>query len=222
MADAAEKKWSEYYESLIKIKPSNIILHFGYILRVLSFRPKTILEIGCGPADHAMFIRKIMPHIKVYLVDNDSEILKKVGERYKGAIAGTYGIDVLDQKAVTQLSGFDVVMSQGLLEHFNDEDFLKIIANFSSVGKVMVFSIPSNEYEHKDFGNEILRSKEQVEELLRKQDYKFSVKKYFDVGIRNKLVRIREKDLALLDALKYMITASGHLLGVVDYRKKRK
>lgn len=214
--------WSDYYKGLVKIKPSNIILHFQYLFKIVLFKPKSVLEIGCGPADHSMFIKKVFPKVEISLLDVDEDLLRKVQKQYEGKIKKAYNYDVFDKKKISKLPKFDVIISQGLLEHFEDEQFAEIINNFSGIGKKGVFSIPSNYYKNRDFGNEILRSKEEVEKLIKKYcPFDFYVNNYVDIGFRTKINLIKQYNLGFSESFKTLFLRSGHLLIVVDYKKKR-
>ena len=75
-----QKSWHGFYENY-KGRPSNIWLHWPYLNRIKKFKPKSILEIGCGPADHAMYIKRKKPSTKIFLLDQDTKLLKKVEQK---------------------------------------------------------------------------------------------------------------------------------------------
>jgi len=215
-----KKSWTNYYRNH-KFSFSNILLHYPYLLKILLNKPKHILEIGCGTADHSLFIKKILPRVNVSLLDLDKNLLNKVKKLYKKKITAVYNIDVLDKKEISTLPKFDLIISQGLLEHFNDNEFIDIINNFSETSKKMIFSIPSNFYQFRDFGNEILRSKEQVESLLIKCGFKFKVSNYIpDIGIKTKIGLIRFNKMNIYNSLKFLLYNSCHLLVEINYKKE--
>jgi len=61
---------------------------------------------------------------------------------------------------------FDLVFSQGVLEHMSDEEIRKSCAEMLRVGKIFIFSVPSYYYKHKDFGNERLLKAGEWERIL--------------------------------------------------------
>lgn len=212
-----KKTWSDYYAHQV-FSLSNIILHYPYLLRILLFKPSNILEIGCGPAQHSLFIKSISKKIKLSVLDLDRELLKKVKARALDNIEEFYNIDILNTEKVSKLPKFELVISQGLLEHFNDQDFLKIIDNFSIITNRMIFSIPSNHYHNQDFGNEILRSKASVQRLLTKTKYRFKVRNYpLDIGLRTKINLLKQNNLGLLESLRLLFFTSCHLLVEITY-----
>jgi SAM-dependent methyltransferase len=210
------KDWSSYYAGY-RSSFSNMALHYPYLLAILFQRPKTILEIGCGSADHSMFLKKYLPKIEVSLLDNDQKILDSAKFSCKNNISNSYYVDILNKSEVQSIPRFDVVMSQGLMEHFDDSQFIQIVDNFRGKAGVFIFSIPSDQYPTLDFGNEILRSKNKISDLLScVSNIRFSVANYWDIGLRTKLLGARKK-VGIIEKLKYIFLRSNHILVKVSY-----
>ncbi len=219
MTTSENGKWADYYAGHNR-HLSNIILHFGYLLSILWRRPKTLLEIGCGTADHSLFLKKMSPKIELGLLDNDRKILDKAKQECGSAVSGIYPVDLLDCSAVQSLPFFDVVMSQGVMEHFDDSQFVQIIENFRGKAGLFIFSVPSDNYPTLDFGNEILRSKKDMLRLLsRVPDIDFTVSGYFDIGLKTKLVGARKRKW-LLKKLYYLFFGSNHLVVKIWHQKE--
>lgn len=198
----------------------NTLLHYFYVYRVIIHNPKSILEIGCGTATHSVAIKKLLRGVELSLLDTDSILLKKNKEEYGDLIKNTFNYSILDGELIRSLPKFDVVISQGLMEHFPDKDFLLIIDNFSKVTNRIIFSIPSDVYCFKDFGNEILRSKKELSILLDKSHFNYRVDDYFiDIGIRTKMKLVKENKLGFFSALRLLFFKSCHLLVEVNYNK---
>ena len=211
-----KKSWADYYDGHQR-NFSNIILHFPYLFAVIWCRPRSILEIGCGSADHSMFLKKKFPKLEICFLDNDEIILANAKSAYADFISKTYLIDILHFTEVQSIPHFDVVMSQGLMEHFEDSEFIRIIENFRGRSGNFIFSIPSNFYPTRDFGNEILRSLEEVRVLLNSiPKIKYKVTGYFDVGIKTKIVGAKEKK-GIFNKLKYIMFDSNHILVNIIY-----
>jgi len=208
--------WAKYYSERNK-NFLNIALHYQYLFAILFCNPRSILEIGCGTAEHSVFIKKIFKKINIDLLDNDPDILLNAKKLNIDFIEETFLVDILDKKSTQNLKSYDVVMSQGLMEHFNEQDFIKIIENFRPVAKNFIFSIPSNFYPTLDYGNEILRSKYEITEILNKiSKIDYSVNGYFDIGINTKFVGLR-KSSGLYNKLKYFFLSSNHVLVKISY-----
>ena len=142
--------WSAYYTGY-KSNFSYMALHFPYLFAILFQRPKTVLEIGCGSADHSMFLKKYLPKTVVSLLDNDQKILDSAKLACKNKISNSYYVDILNKSEVQFRPRFDVIMSQGLMEHFNDSQFIQIVDNFRGKAGAFIFSIPSDQYPILDF-----------------------------------------------------------------------
>lgn len=214
-------KWSDYYAgqggSL-----TNIVLHLPYLLAVLLRRPRSILEIGCGTAAHSLFLKKIASGKRVSLLDSDEHILRAAKAPHPKRIEGVYDVDVRDERAVQEMPFFDLVMSQGLMEHFDDAEFRHVIENFRGKTTSFVFSVPSNEYPTRDFGDERLRSKSEIADLLAGIDgIGFTVSPYLDIGVRTKLVGARRRK-GFREKLRYVFCCSNHILVSVSYLRNPK
>ena len=213
------KSWSDYYSGY-NSRLSNIFLHFPYLYAILKKKPKKIIEIGCGSGDHSRVIKKIQKNISITLLDNDEKILSEALLKNKDFIDDSVYADILNIHDIDKIQYHDVAYSQGLMEHFENEDFIKIIENFRGKVGYFLFSIPSDTYPTKDFGNEILRSKEEVKQILRLvPDITYSVKRYFDIGINTKLVAIKNIS-SLHRKIGHLLFGSNHLLIEVTYRSK--
>lgn len=213
------KSWADYYVGHQR-NFSNIILHFPYLLAILWCRPHTILEIGCGSADHSMFLKKKFQKLEISFLDNDEKILATAKSAYMDSVANTFLANILDNKEVQAIPHFDVIMSQGLMEHFEDAEFIRIIDNFRGKAGNFIFSVPSDYYPTRDFGNEILRSKKEIADLLRTiPEISYSVSGYFDIGLKTKLVGAKEKT-GIFQRLKYIFFSSNHILVNVSYLGK--
>lgn len=208
------KSWYSYYFK----KPtdaSNLLLHWQYLSRILWLRPKRFLEIGCGRAQHALFIQKILSTSRVSVLDKNKRLLKDIKSRKVQKIAA----DVLNKKVVaSKAPTVDLVFSQGLMEHFKDKEIIQIIDNFRNKTSRFLFSVPSENYPARDFGNEILRNKKEYDSLFKIiPNIKYSVTPYFDIGLRTKLLGAKLRKLDFVRALEYIFLQSNHLLVEIRY-----
>lgn len=211
------KSWSDYYKNHHQMRISNIILHWPYLLSIWKEHPKRILEIGCGPADHSVFLSKKMSNTQFTLLDNDPGIVKWLKEKYANRFE-VISCDITSEKDVTHLNfkknTFDVVYSQGLMEHFEEKEFIKIIEHFLPYSKKTIFSVPSDKYPDQDFGNEILRTKKELADILEKiPGITYKVHSYFpDISLRTKLLRIKKFHMDWVDSILYLLFGSNHYL----------
>lgn len=214
--------WNEYYQDR-KANISNLLLHWQYLLKVVIARPKKLLEIGCGSAEHSLFVKKVLPSTKVYLLDLDRKLLQKVIDNHPGIVTDHYIADVTSPSSISKLhlEPMDIAISQGLMEHFPDKEFIKVIENIRKITSNYLFSVPSNLYPTIDYGNEILRSSEQMRELLSViPKIRYKVSPYIDIGLRTKFVALKTKKMSTISLIKYLLTGSSHLLIEIKYLAK--
>jgi hypothetical protein len=209
--------WYSYYKNHRFISLSNILLHLPYIFTILKGKPQKLLEVGCGTADHSVILSYLFPKIDISLLDSDGRIIQSLQRKYRRRIKRFLLCNVLDQKMVQQVlqsDHFHVIYSQGLLEHFIDSDFYCIITNLLPYTTRFVFSIPSENYPTKDFGNELLRSSEQIKRILSSiEGINYKIDRYHpDIGVRTKLIAIRQNRLDLVRAIQFMIFGSCHYI----------
>lgn len=213
-----KKSWFNYYKNHNGVAVSNIFLHWPYLLRILLTGPKKMLEIGCGPADHSIFISSLKPNLDISLLDYDKKIINKLKNKFKNKFNHYYVCDITNRIRVKKLgfmhNQFDLVYSQGLMEHFEKKDFQIIINNFLPYTKKMIVSIPAENYPNRDFGNELLRNKKQLTEILSPiKDIKFKINKYFpDIGLRTKMIKIKKEKINIIQSLLLIFFGSLHYL----------
>ncbi len=219
-----KKSWFNYYKNHNGVAVSNIFLHWPYLLQILLMRPKKMLEIGCGPADHSLFISSLKSNTNISLLDYDKKIISKLKNKFKNKFDNYYICDITNKTSVKKLdlknSHFDLIYSQGLMEHFMKKDFQAIINNFLPYTKKMVMSIPAENYPNRDFGNELLRNKKQLTEIMNQiKNIEFKIYKYFpDIGLRAKIIKIKKEKLGFKQSLLLIFFDSLHYL--IEINKK--
>jgi hypothetical protein len=94
--------------------------------------------------------------VETIAVDNDPSVLKIAREAAARWPTAPRFVEH-DIFALTELGlEADVVFSQGVLEHFGDEEIVRLARESLAVAPRFVFSVPSRWYGHLDFGNERL------------------------------------------------------------------
>lgn len=140
-----EKTWADYYKEVSKhpeILIANIGEHQTFISEVARFLVpgSKVLEIGSGTG--LLGYPLAQAGVKVISIDNDPEVLAMARENAKGLgadiefrEADAFRLPFLDTE-------FEVSFSQGLLEHFPDDDIGLLIEEHLRVAKGTVISIP--------------------------------------------------------------------------------
>lgn len=165
------KRWDEFYSKTYDLKflIQNTFCHLELFTAVWEESPKKILEVGVGTGSMSAFFSYL--GLDVTGLDNDKNILKKarnLAKKLNGHVKFVWG-DAL--KLPFEENSFDVVVSQGLLEHFPNRQILSLLDEQLRVGKTVVLSVPNKFYPQKDFGDERLLSDQYWQKLLSKKYY---------------------------------------------------
>ena len=188
LVNTKSRKWSDMYN-----KPAdnqkyleNISIHNDFLAEISKTNPKNILEIGCGSATLSIFLNK--QGIEVTAVDKDSDIIKTAGQA-----VGNHGAEInfkLADAFNLPFSDkiFDAVFSQGVMEHFKDNEIASLIKEQLRVSKKVFFSVPNKYYNHKDFGNERLLHSKEWERILAEFDI-FLSKNYYTIRLKRNLLK---------------------------------
>lgn len=137
--------WAEYYRDISQDPRqliANIGEHMNFISEVARFLvPNSkALEIGTGTG--LLGYPLAQAGVKVISIDSDPEVLEMARENAKGL-----GADIEYQEADAfrlpfSDGEFEVSFSQGLLEHFPDEDIDLLVKEHLRVAKGTVISVP--------------------------------------------------------------------------------
>ena len=175
-----EKKWSELYASYINKSFSNwdeyfqtkIKLKKKFLKLVLKYAStgKPVLECGAGTGKFSVYLS--MLGLDVHALDLEKEMVEqtinlsktKHPENPVKAVQGdAFNIPYED-------GTFSVTHSSGVLEHYSDEEIVKLINEQLRVSDVCVFSVPTAYFEKKMLGNERFLSRKKWREIISKSD----------------------------------------------------
>jgi len=174
----SNKNWYKIYSEKIdlvgplnylsqKVREKNVLVN-----KVTQNTPRggKIIEMGCGTAVLSTHLQNL--GYEVIALDMDQAMLnlaQKIARNFKLAptfVRGDVICPDLPEKS------FDTSFSNGVLEHFSDEEIVKSIKAQSQLCKRVIFSIPSTYFrEHeKIYGNERFLSRKKWEELIGRSD----------------------------------------------------
>jgi SAM-dependent methyltransferase len=163
----ADASWGAFYRGGGTLAGFFATLHYHEPLlrEVLAGAPASALEAGSGPAVMSSFLA--MAGVEAIAVDNDPgvlEVARESASRWRVqpefVEADIFHLDALGRSV-------DVVFSQGVLEHFQDDEIRELTRQSLAIAPRFVFSVPSRWYGHKDFGNERLFLADRWAEILR-------------------------------------------------------
>ena len=98
------------------------------LLRGFSFsRPVKIIELGCGTGYHTQQIARLFPVSKVTLVDFNASVIEDTKRRL-ASLECEKEFLLSDLFKLELAEKYDIVHSQGLLEHYTPEERKKLIS----------------------------------------------------------------------------------------------
>lgn len=155
-----------------------------------------VLEVGVGSGAQSALLSHTA---RTVTIDNDHRIveaarpnLTRFGSSVVLVAADAFALPFPDQS-------FAVAVSQGLMEHFADEQIIELLREQVRVCRSVVFSVPSDHYPRQDVGDE---------RLLPPRCWKAIVERAFD----NRRYRVRTRYYRVdLEALKYSAKARRNL-----------
>lgn len=159
-----DDKWYELYKIDIEEfnKPDDYIKYKlkykkKFINKVIQYsKNKKVIEMGCGTGLMAGYLQKV--GLDVTALDLSQAVLN-----YACEIANQSSIispckyeqgDILNLKYSS--NAFDVSYSNGVLEHFDDKEIIKILQQQMNISKYVIFGVPSTYFNmnEKMLGNE--------------------------------------------------------------------
>jgi ubiquinone/menaquinone biosynthesis C-methylase UbiE len=130
------------------------LIHWDLLREVTRRARGSALEVGVGSGAQSALLSRWVP--RTVTIDNDARImraatpnLRRFGPRAVQVEADAFRMPFRD-------ASFGVALSQGLMEHFGDEQIAGLLGEQLRVCRSVVFSVPSDHYPRQDVGNERL------------------------------------------------------------------
>ena len=167
--ESQSQAWSHFYNGRLgwSAHATNIVHHLPYLSVVLRGRPKSILEVGSGSGSMSTFLSYVCK--QVVSVDIERGIVDQC-RRDMPRLMGSARYVLGDAFRLSEmgLPRFSVAVSQGLMEHFDDDDIGRLIGEQLKVCGRVTFSVPNRAYARQDFGNERLLTTPEWRRLVRR------------------------------------------------------
>lgn len=193
------KSWDSFYGDEVTNMKDFLgnFYSWEYFDEIHKRKPKGILEVGAGTGSMSILLSHL--GYSVISVDNNKGILKKAqknNDHYNGKVKFQFA-DAF--KLPFKNNSFDMSISQGFFEHFNNEEIRKLLDEQLRVSKKWVlFSVPNKHYPVYDRGDERLMPLSWWLALIKKMcphhnvtgfDYQFMLRKNFPVQTLYKMMR---------------------------------
>lgn len=140
------------------------LIHQELIRAVLRRARGGIVEVGVGSGAQSALLSRWAE--RVVSIDNDPRIMsaarpnvERYGPRTRLVLADAFRMPFRD-------GAYGVALSQGLMEHFDDEGIAGLLREQLRVCRSVVFSVPSDRYPRQDVGNERLMRPERWREIV--------------------------------------------------------
>jgi SAM-dependent methyltransferase len=142
-------KFTYYRSSLIQMK------YIDVIQRVAS-NNSLLLEIASGSGYTSAIVSDLLSkkNAKVIATDISEDLVKELSNKFsldnlEGKVIDAFNIDMANKSV-------DIIFHQGFLEHFDNNDIIKILKEQGRVAKTIVFDVPNGRRwdKTKEFGDE--------------------------------------------------------------------
>ena len=183
------KDWNQYFKIKMKLKKRFLKLVIKY-----SKNGKPVLECGSGTGKFSVYLASL--GINAYAMDLELEMVSQTKELSK-KVSPNNPVKVFQgdiRKIPFDNKFFSVTHSSGVLEHYSDEEIIKIINEQIRVSDICIFSVPSSYFEKKMLGNErFLKRKEWRNIILQSNAKIIKETGYHYKTLKNRIIDIIKK-----------------------------
>ena len=140
-------EWSEIYnkdllDSVVKrVQNDDVSIQSLELLRLTS-EGDQVLEIGCGSGETSLYLSKYGRNVSAIDYSRDVIELVDMAQKLTTFKCKTYCLDAAENLPFEKQQ-FDVVFQAGLLEHFQSEEQIELLANWKDCCKKMVSLVPN-------------------------------------------------------------------------------
>lgn len=158
--------WTEFLDNqFFNLFDRSLILRelITQIRRVAS-PPATVLEVGCGSGLTSVLLVSV--GYRVTAADANTQLVEKV-KRFETVFPNLIGIQADMFKMGFGDRSFDIAFSQGVLEHYPDDDIIRSLKEQKRVAQIVIIDVPNGRGKIGDYGDERLISPTQWRKLIR-------------------------------------------------------
>jgi len=145
--------WTEFLDSqFFNLFDHSLILRelITQIRRVAN-PPATVIEVGCGSGLTSVLLASM--GYRVTAVDANTHLVEKV-KRFEAAFPNLISVQADMFRMGFKDRTFDVAFSQGVLEHYCDDDIVRALLEQRRIAQVVVIDVPNGRGKIGDYGDE--------------------------------------------------------------------
>jgi 2-polyprenyl-3-methyl-5-hydroxy-6-metoxy-1,4-benzoquinol methylase len=158
--------WTEFLDSqFFNLFDRSLILRelITQIRRVAS-SPTMVIEVGCGSGLTSVLLASM--GYKVTAADANAQLVKKV-KRFEAAFPNLISVQADMFRMGFKDKNFDIAFSQGVLEHYCDDDIIRALLEQKRIAQIVVIDVPNGRGKIGDYGDERSISPLQWRKLIR-------------------------------------------------------
>lgn len=147
--------WTEFFDSqFFNLFDRSLILRelVTQIRRVVS-PPATILEVGCGSGLTSVLLASM--GYRVTAVDMNTQLVERI-KLFEITFPNLVSIQADMFRTDFNAKTFDIVFSQGVLEHYTDGDIVRALVEQRRIAQIIVVDVPNGRGKIGDYGDERL------------------------------------------------------------------
>ena len=166
--DNKSSHWAEIYQKDIDKKGGNLPYVLNKINKkkklinlVKKYSDKNIIECGSGTSVVSIYLATLGYNVTaIDIEDNVIKLAKSLAKDYYKAVDNYNSQINFVKKSIFDLGyekdSFDVAFSNGVLEHFSDDEIIQIIKQQLYVAKTVIVGIPTKYFDSSEakYGNE--------------------------------------------------------------------
>ena len=160
--------WAEIYQKDIDKKGGNLPYVLNKIIKkkklinlVRKYSNKNVIECGSGTSVVSIYLAMLGYNVTaIDIEDNVIKLAKSLAKDYYKTIDNPNPQIIFEKKNILDLGyekdSFDVAFSNGVLEHFSDDEIIQIIQQQLYVAKTVIVGIPTKYFDSSEakYGNE--------------------------------------------------------------------